>query len=152
MWPRDSDDNGTDAAQAAEDWVYKAVNTLLPISQGVYSADLGPDPRDAPLAVRAFGPNLRRLARIKSHLDPHNTLAYTCLHLKTPKFIIFVTGETVREGSISDAFKREHATALDADYDRLLADRSYKEQHRTAMDALFRQQIQQRLALPAERF
>ncbi|KAK0727722.1 hypothetical protein B0T26DRAFT_809983 [Lasiosphaeria miniovina] len=158
------------ASQAAEDWVYKAVNTLLPISQGVDSADLGPDPRDGPLAVRAFGPNLRRLARIRSHLDPHDTLAYTCLHLRTPKLIILVTGESgagkdycaaiwakrltnphnnsqrrlkTRVASISDAFKREYATASGADYDRLLADRSYKKQHR---------QVQQRPALPAERF
>ncbi|KAK3374234.1 phosphoribosyl transferase domain protein, partial [Lasiosphaeria ovina] len=180
VWPRGDDDNDrTDAAEAAEDWVYNAVNTLLPISQGAYSADLGPDPRDAPLVVRAFGPNLRRLARIKSHLDPHNTLAYTCLRLKTPKLVILVTGESgagkdycaaiwaerltnaynnpqrrlkTRVASISDAFKREYATATGADYDRLLADRSYKEQHRAAMDALFRDQIQQRPALPAERF
>ncbi len=43
-------------ARAAVNWVYDSVRLLLPYSAGTYGADLGPnDPRDAELAVHAFG-------------------------------------------------------------------------------------------------
>jgi hypothetical protein len=76
VWPRDQD--GNEVARAAVQWVYKVASDLLPLSSGTYGADLGPDPRDAALAAKAFGPNLPRLARLKKSLDPYNVLAYAC--------------------------------------------------------------------------
>jgi len=132
VWHRDQD--GTEIARSAVGWVYNVARDLLPLSSGVYSADLGPDPRDAALSAKAFGPNRPRLARLKHSLDPHNVLAYACPLPKVTmeqKLIILVTGEscagkdycaniwvsefltctheslTVRAVSISDATKRE---------------------------------------------
>ncbi|OJJ38685.1 hypothetical protein ASPWEDRAFT_36367 [Aspergillus wentii DTO 134E9] len=176
VWPRDQD--GTDIAQAAEQWVYNVARDLLPLSAGVYGADLGPDPRDAVLATRAFGPNRRRLAYLKRTLDPHNVLPYACPLLPSPvkqKVIILVTGEsgagkdycaglwvselskynkrlTARVASISDATKREYATATGADLNLLLRDRAYKEQHRLALTKFFQDQVQLRPRLPEEHF
>ena len=42
VWPRDQD--GAEVARAAVEWVYRVAEHLLPISKGVYSADIGPDP------------------------------------------------------------------------------------------------------------
>ncbi|KAK3337677.1 phosphoribosyl transferase domain protein [Cercophora scortea] len=97
VWPRDQD--GTQTSRAAIDWVYNVVHTLLPpwLSSGVYGADLGPDPRDAALARKAFGPNRPRLARLKQQLDRHNVLVHTCPLPKAPmepKLILLVTGES----------------------------------------------------------
>jgi adenine phosphoribosyltransferase len=177
VWPRDQD--GTEAAQAAVRWVYNVVGDLLPLSSGAYGADVGPDPRDAALAVRAFGPNRPRLARLKHSLDPRNVLAYACPLLKAPmeqKLIILVTGEncagkdycadvwvsvfttcthkslTARAVSISDTTKREYAAATGADLNRLLWDRAYKEQHRPALTTFFQGQVRQRPQLPEEHF
>ena len=78
-------------------WVYNVAKDLLPLSSGAYAADLGPDPRDAALAAKAFGPNRPRLARLKHSLDPRNVLAYACPLSKAPieqKLIILVTGES----------------------------------------------------------
>jgi adenine phosphoribosyltransferase/phosphomevalonate kinase len=176
VWPRNQDD--TDAARSAVRWVYKVAEDLLSLSSGVYGADLGPDPRDTALATQAFGPNVPRLARLKSNMDPHNVLSYACPLPKTPmepKLIILVTGEsgagkdycadgwlsiftnthynlTARTASISDATKREYAAATGADLDRLLSDRAYKEQHRPALTAFFQEQVQQRSELPKEHF
>lgn len=61
--------------------------TLAAHIQGVYSADLGPDPRKAVLAHRAFGVNRQRLAQLKTRLDPRNVLAYTCPLPSTPASI-----------------------------------------------------------------
>ena len=61
------------------------------------SADPGPDPRDAALASKAFGPNRPRLARLKYSWDARNVLAYACPLSKAPieqKLIILVTGES----------------------------------------------------------
>ncbi|KAE8361299.1 hypothetical protein BDV27DRAFT_167036 [Aspergillus caelatus] len=148
VWPRDQD--GTEIAHAAERWVYKVARDLLPLSSGVYGADLGPDPRDDILATKAFGPNRPRLARLKHCSDPHNVLAYACPLPKVPmkqRLIILVTGDscagkdycadiwvseflafnqknlTARAVSISDATKREYATATGADLTCLLSDR-----------------------------
>lgn len=41
-----------------------------------YGADLGPDPRDAKLVAKAFGPNRGRIAPLKRKSDPHNVLTY----------------------------------------------------------------------------
>jgi len=177
VWPRDQD--GTEAARAAVRWVYNVARDLLPLSSGAYGADLGPDPRDAALAAKAFGPNRLRLARLKRNLDPRNVLAYTCPLLKAPmeqKLIILVTGEscagkdycadiwvsvfttctdksiTARAVSISDAIKREYAAATGADLNRLLWDRAYKEQHRPALTTFFQGQVRQRPRLPEEHF
>ncbi|KAI0455670.1 phosphoribosyl transferase domain protein [Xylaria acuta] len=177
IWPRDQD--GTEAARAAVRWVYDVARDLLPLSSGVYGADLGPDPRDAALAAKAFGPNLPRLARLKRRLDPCNVLAYACPLPTTPmkqRLIILVTGEscagkdycadiwvsifttcihkslTARVVSISDAIKREYALATGTDLDRLLRDRAYKEQHRPALTAYFQNQVRQRPRLPEEHF
>ncbi|KAK0111036.1 hypothetical protein ONS95_001416 [Cadophora gregata] len=175
VWPRDED--GIETAQAAVRWVYNVAGELLPLSSGCYGADLGPDPRDAALAVRAFGPNLPRLARLKRSLDPRNVLAYACPLPKASvkqklKLIILVTGEscagkdycaavwvamftkslTARAVSISDATKREYAAATGADLHRLLTDRAYKEHHRPALTAFFDSQVQQQPHLPEDHF
>ena len=177
VWPRDQDD--TETARAAVRWVYNVVENMLSLSSGVYGADLGPDPRDAALAARAFGPNQSRLARLKNSLDPRNVLAYACPLPKVmteQKLIILVTGEscagkdycadvwvsvfnsctnknlTVRTVSISDAIKREYAADTGADLSRLLCDRAYKEQHRPALTTFFQRQVQQRPRLPEEHF
>ncbi|KAK4039087.1 hypothetical protein C8A01DRAFT_36990 [Parachaetomium inaequale] len=174
VWPRDQD--GTEAALTAVRWVYHVAGELLPFSSGAYSADLGPDPRDAALAAKAFGPNLPRLARLKRDLDPRNVLAYACPLPSTPmepKLIVLVTGEsgagkdycadvwapvftekglTARVVSISEATKREYAATTGTELDRLLRDRAYKEQHRPALTAFFQEQVQQRPRLPEEHF
>ncbi|KAG9194018.1 hypothetical protein G6011_04053 [Alternaria panax] len=94
VWPRD--EHGTKVARASVQWVYEVVERLLPLSNGIYGADLGPDPRDAALAERAFGLNALRLGRLKRVMDPHNVLAWTCPLPKSPlpKLIILVTGES----------------------------------------------------------
>lgn len=177
VWPRDQD--GTEVARAAVQWVYNVAGDLLPLSSGAYGADLGPDPRDAALAAKAFGPNRPRLARLKHSLDPRNVLAYACPLPKAPmepKLIILVTGEscagkdycaeawvsvfttcthktlTARAVSISYATKREYAAATGADLNRLLSDRAYKEQHRRALTTFFQGQVHQRPRLPEEHF
>ncbi|KAI1100519.1 hypothetical protein F4804DRAFT_44359 [Jackrogersella minutella] len=174
VWPRDQD--GSDVARAAVRWVYDVAGDLLPLSSGAYGADLGPDPRDAALAAKAFGPNLPRIARLKHGFDPHDVLAYACPLPKAPrgqKLIILVTGEscagkdycadiwasvfvhkslTARVVSISDATKREYALATGAVPERLLRDRAYKEHHRLALTAFFQNQVQLRPRLPEEHF
>lgn len=178
VWPRDQD--GTEVARAAERWVCNVASDLFPLSSGAYGADLGPDPRDAALAAKAFGPNRPRLARLKHSWDQRNVLAYACPLPKAPmepKFIILVTGEscagkdycadiwvsvfntctphkslTARAISISDATKREYAAATGADLNRLLQDRSYKEQHRPALTTFFQDQVRHRSRLPEEHF
>lgn len=177
VWPRDQD--GTEAARSAVRWVYNVAGDLLSLSSGAYGADLGPDPRDAALAAKAFGPNRPRLARLKHSLDPRNVLAYACPLPKAPmehKLIILVTGEsgvgkdycanvwasvlircthkslTARAVSISDAIKREYAAATGADLSGLLWNRAYKEQHRQALTGFFQEQVRQRPRLPEEHF
>jgi adenine phosphoribosyltransferase len=177
VWSRDQD--GTEVARTAVRWVYSIAMDLLPLSSGVYGADLGPDPRDAALAVEAFGPNRPRLARLKQSSDPRNVLAYTCpleqVPIK-PKLIILVTGDScagkdycaniwvsaflectqkslvARAVSISDTTKREYAAATGADLNRLLCDRAYKEQHRPALTTFFQSQVRHRPRLPEEHF
>ncbi|KAL6698076.1 hypothetical protein J3F84DRAFT_366426 [Trichoderma pleuroticola] len=177
VWTRQQD--GTEAAQAAVQWVYHVARTLLPLASGVYGADLGPDPRDADLAETAFGPNRPRLARLKRRADPCKVLAYACPLPEAPmgpKLIVLVTGEhgagkdycadvwasvfntsspntlKARVVSISDVTKREYAAATGADLDALLQDRAYKEQHRPALTAFFQDQVRQRPRLPEEHF
>ncbi|KAK2054930.1 phosphoribosyl transferase domain protein [Colletotrichum caudatum] len=177
VWPRERD--GTDTSTAVVEWVYHVARDLLPLSTGVYGADLGPDPRDAPLAAKAFGPNRPRLIRLKCTSDPRNVLAYACPlpnALMEPNLIILVTGDSctgkdycaniwasvfiersnkrlrARVSSISDAIKREYAAATGADPDRLISERGYKEQHRLALTAFFRDRVRQRPRLPEETF
>ncbi|KAF3055773.1 Adenine phosphoribosyltransferase [Daldinia childiae] len=174
VWPRDQD--GTETALAAVHWVYSVADNLLPLSSGAYGADLGPDPRDAALATKAFGPNRSRLAHLKRKLDPCNVLAYACPLPKAPReprLIILVTGESCagkdycadiwvselsNKGlaacvvSISDVTKREYAAASGANLNRLLLDRVYKEQHRPALTAFWKDQARQRPRLPEEHF
>ncbi|KAL7950086.1 hypothetical protein V8C42DRAFT_309446 [Trichoderma barbatum] len=176
VWSRDQD--GTEAAQAAVRWVYNVARDLLPLSSGAYGADLGPDPRDAELATKAFGLNRPRLARLKQGADPRNLLAYACPLPEPvePKLIILVTGEscagkdycaniwasvfntsapkglTARVVSISDVTKREYAVATGADLNALLHNRDYKEQHRPALTAFFQDQVRKRPQLPEEHF
>lgn len=93
VWARNHDE--TKASREAVKWVYKVATDLLPSSSGVYGSDLGPDPRDALLAVRAFGPNQSRLAHLKHIMDPKNVLAYACPLIEPPvraKLVILVTG------------------------------------------------------------
>ncbi|RMZ70453.1 phosphoribosyl transferase domain [Pyrenophora seminiperda CCB06] len=94
IWPRDED--GTAVASACVQWVYTIAKDLLPYSSGAYAVDLGPDPRDAELATRAFGLNGARLGRLKRNMDPHGVLAYACPlpKLPLPKLIVLVTGES----------------------------------------------------------
>lgn len=171
VWPQDRD--GTGVARAAVQWVYGVARDLLPLSAGAYGADLGPDPRDAALAVKAFGPNRPRLARLKQSSDPANVLAYACPLPPEPGLIVLVTGEScvgkdhcagvwvsvlatrghkARAVSISDAAKREYAAATGADLGRLLRDRAYKERHRPALTRYFQVRVQQRPRLPEEHF
>ncbi|RHZ58401.1 uncharacterized protein CDV56_108098 [Aspergillus thermomutatus] len=177
VWLRNQD--GTEVAQAAKQWVYDVAGDLLPLSSGAYSADLGPDPRDAALAAKAFGPNRPRLARLKHSVDPRNVLAYACPLPKTPmeqKLIILVTGEsgagkdycadiwasvfttcahkslTARAVSISHVTKREYAAHTGANLNRLLRDRAYKEQHRPALTSFFQDQVRHRPQLLQEHF
>ncbi|KAI9674242.1 MAG: hypothetical protein M1829_003789 [Trizodia sp. TS-e1964] len=174
VWPRDQD--GTESAHSAMRWVYHVASDLLPLSNGVYGADLGPDPRDAVLATRAFGPNRPRLAHLKYSLDPGNVLAHACPLLEAPmqqKLVILVTGKscagkdycadiwvsiftrnglTARAVSISDMTKREYAAATGADLNGLMWDRTYKEQHRSALTEFFQDQVRQRPRLPQEHF
>ncbi|KAH0428261.1 adenine phosphoribosyltransferase [Colletotrichum camelliae] len=174
VWPRDQD--GTDLAREVVEWVYAVVGTLLPLGTGVYGADLGPDPRDAALAAKAFGPNLGRLARLKRTVDPRNVLAYTCPLPKEPvepRLIILVTGsscagkdycaavwaelfnkagKTARVVSISDAIKREYATTTGANLKRLLHERVYKEDHRPALTAYFQHRVRDRPRILEEHF
>ncbi|KAK3625332.1 hypothetical protein LTR56_020497 [Elasticomyces elasticus] len=174
VWPRDQD--GTEIADAAVQWVYKVAMDLLPVSQGAYCADLGPDPRDADLAVEAFGPNKSRLVRLKHSSDPENVLAYACPMPRTiaaPKLIVLVTGEScagkdcsaerwthtfrtndlsARVVSISERTKREYSEALGADLARLLKDRPYKEDHRRALTTYYQDQVKQTPRLPDEHF
>ncbi|KAG9494745.1 hypothetical protein J7337_013884 [Fusarium musae] len=177
VWSRDQ--GGTEVALSAMQWVYSVASDLLPLSSGAYGADLGPDPRDAALAAKAFGPNGPRLAWLKQSLDPRNVLAYACPLPKPPmkqKLIILATGESgvgkdycadvwvsmftrcadthckARKVSISDATKREYAAATGADLDALLGDRTYKEQHRLALTAFFKEQMRQQPRLPVKHF
>lgn len=176
VWPRDQD--GTAVERCATQWVYDNAEKLLESSDchGAYGADLGPDPRDSALATKAFGPNRRDLALLKSTMDPRDVLAYAC---PLPKIsleqtiIILVTGEscagkdfsadvwvsmlhhnqlTARVVSISSATKREYAAAKGADLGRLLWDRAYKEQHRPALTAFFKNQEMERSDLPEQQF
>lgn len=180
VWPRDQD--GTGAAQAAVQWVYNVARDLLPLSTGAYGADLGPDPRDASLAAKAFGLNGLSLARIKSRFDSHNVLAYACPLPKMstgPKVVVLVTGDScagkdycatewlsvlnddskrnpttlrARAVSISDETKRAYAATMGANLDRLLHDRAYKEQHRSALTAFFKYKLRQRPQLREDHF
>ncbi|KAI1274551.1 hypothetical protein F5Y07DRAFT_410177 [Xylaria sp. FL0933] len=175
VWPRNED--GTEIALEAVQWVYDVVTDLLPLSAGAYGANLGPDPRDATLAAKAFGPNRSRLARIKSKLDSHKVLAYACPlpeGLKEPKFIILTTGKscagkdycakiwakmchvltifTAGIVSISHETKRAYAAISGADFHRLLNDRAYKEQHRSKLAAFFEEQVHQRPEIRVEHF
>ncbi|KAL5335428.1 hypothetical protein BJX70DRAFT_390708 [Aspergillus crustosus] len=151
VWPRDRD--GTDDAQSAMEWVYTIANELLPFSSGVYSAELGPNPRDAQLARKAFGQNYARLAYLKNRPDPHGVLPYACPIPTAPthRVIFLITGETVsvftakdvkaRTVSISEATKREYAAASGLDFHRLLHDRAYKEKHRPGLTVFYRAQV-----------
>ncbi|KAI8662182.1 Phosphomevalonate kinase [Fusarium sp. Ph1] len=173
VWPYDQD--GAETAREAVQWVYDVAEKLLPLSAGVYGADLGPDPRDKALAAWAFGPNRTHLAKLKRRLDPGNVLAYTCPSLEAPKqkLVILVTGESgsgkdycagiwasvfvmsairARAFSISDETKREYATATGSDLGRLLSDRAYKEEHRPALTELFEDQLKKRPELLKEHF
>jgi adenine phosphoribosyltransferase len=174
VWPRDQDD--TESSRSAIQWVYDVVEDLLPLSCGAYGADLGPDPRDAALAAKAFGPNLQRLIRLKKECDPKDVLAYACPfpRASVPKLIILITGEScagkdycanvcasaiirathlsAHTASISDATKRQYAAHNEADIRLLLEDRDYKELHRPRLTAFFQEQVRQRPNLPEEHF
>ncbi|KAG5793044.1 hypothetical protein H9Q69_007918 [Fusarium xylarioides] len=163
IWPREYD--GKPIADAVIRWVYRVANELLPMSKGVYGADLGPDPRDSILATKAFGPNRRRLVKLKKVFDPKNILAHTCpltLSGLPQKLIILVTGEhgagkdycadiwsavikahgySSRVVSISEVTKRKYAAATGADPDRLINDRHYKEQHRKSLSDFFKKKL-----------
>ncbi|KAI9692297.1 MAG: hypothetical protein M1822_006528 [Bathelium mastoideum] len=173
VWPRNQD--GTETAQSTVQWVYDIAGDLLSLSRGAYCADLGPDPRDAVLASKAFGGFKLHLAHFKHSLDPHNVLPYASPIPKPPKkLIILVTGEsgagkdycagvwtstltrcadnglTARVLSISEETKREYAEATGADLSRLLQDRAYKEQHRPMLTTFFKDQVWERPSLPEE--
>jgi adenine phosphoribosyltransferase/phosphomevalonate kinase len=178
VWPRDQE--GPDLAHTVVTWVYDAAMEFLPQCCGVYSADLGPDPRDTALVAKAFGPNRPRLARLKDIADPHNVLAYACPLRRLPvgqRLIVLITGESgagkdycadiwanvfntcvdksliARVVSISDVTKKEYAAAdSSVDLKRLLQDRAYKEEHRPALTAVFDDQVKRRPQLLEEHF
>ncbi|TGO43870.1 hypothetical protein BOTNAR_1136g00010 [Botryotinia narcissicola] len=177
VWPRTQTE--TEVVRTTIQLVYDVVRNLLSFCSGIYSADLGPDPRDNTLAAKAFGVNLPRLAQLKHTMDPFNTVAYACPLFEPPveqKLIILVTGDsaagkdfcaeiwasvittcssqmrTARSVSISDSTKREYATETGADINRLLSDRSYKEEHRPALTKFYKEQVINRPQLPMEHF
>lgn len=177
VWARDHD--GTEVARDTVQWVFQVAKDLSALSSGTYSADLGPDPRDVLLAVKAIGPNQSRLAHLKRILDPSNMLAYACPLKKTPaqaKLILLVTGEScagkdhcadlwrsafsadtykdlrAQTVSISDDVKHEYASATGVDLERLLHDRTFKEQHRPALSKYFHEKLQKRPRLLEEQF
>lgn len=96
VWPREQD--GTPLARSVVDWIYTVTEKFLAFE--VYPADLVPDPRDAKLAAKAFGPNRSSITPLKRKSDPHNVLIYAFQlsrqrNLPTP--IILVTGESGAE-------------------------------------------------------
>lgn len=108
VWPRDKDNS--QVSRQVIDWVYRVTADLLPLSVGVYSADLGPDPRDSFLVTKVFGRNRQRLAHLKQSLDPQNILAYVFPIHKLPisqKLLFIITG-------VSGAGK-DYCTAIWAD-------------------------------------
>ncbi|KAF4436668.1 adenine phosphoribosyltransferase [Fusarium acutatum] len=145
VWLREYD--GKRIADAVIRWVYRVVNELLPTSKGVYSADLGPDPRVRILATKAFGPNRRRLVKLKKAFNPKNILARTCpltLSGLSQKLVILVTGAhgySNRVVSISEVTRRKYAAATGADPDRLINDQHYKEQHRKSLNDFFKKKL-----------
>lgn len=175
VWYSANDD--AEIANATVQWVYDTVAALLPWSAGVYSADLGPDPRDQVLAAHAFGINLPRLSRLKRALDPHNILRYSC-QLSKPvtkqKLVIFVTGDIaagkdycahiwalafepyahkrleVKIFRISDDMKRQYARETHSNYNRLIWDRDYKEQHRARLTEFWKSRLHHRPELAKE--
>ncbi|KAH7174664.1 uncharacterized protein B0J16DRAFT_375471 [Fusarium flagelliforme] len=174
VWPREEHDTST--ARATIRWVYDVVDSLLPVCKGVYSADLGPDPRDAKLVNRAFGPNLRKLVRLKQVFDPHRVLPYACplsQDMLPQKLVVLVTGKhaagkdycaniwasqieqnghSSHAVCISDVTKREYAESTGADLNRLLEDRNYKETHRASLSAFYQAQLKQRPRLGQDHF
>lgn len=169
------DQDGTETAREAMQWVYDVGEKLLPLSSGVYGADLGPDPRDKALAAWAFGPNRTRLAELKHCLDPGNVLAYACPLLEVPKqeLVILVTGDSgsgkdscadtwasvfamsairAHVVSISDGTKQEYAAATGSDLELLRSNRPYKEEHRPSLTEFFKEQEKKRPELRKEHF
>jgi hypothetical protein len=68
---RSRDQDNTPLSRSTVQWVYDVTVELISLPDavvGVYGADLGPDPRDALLAKRAFGPNLPKLARLNGNM------------------------------------------------------------------------------------
>ncbi|KAK8032567.1 phosphoribosyl transferase domain protein [Apiospora arundinis] len=175
-WP--SDGNGTETAISAVHWVYSVVTDLLPLSTGVCAAGLGPDPRDAALAAKVFGPNRPRLARLKRIFDPQNVLAYACPLPEDipeePRLIVVVTGKggagkdycadrwacvfnrqrriKVKVSNISENTEREYAIEAGVDPNRMLYDRVYRELHRPALTKFFEAQLRERPHLLKDHF
>jgi phosphomevalonate kinase len=177
VWPRELD--GTKIEVLVTQWVYAVAADLLPYSNGVYGADLGPDPRDVALTEQAFGANVMRLARLKKMMDPRDVLPYACplpKALMMPKLVVLVTGDsfagkdhcaeiwasginncekktlTACVTSISNVTKAEYTANTGADFKRLLSDSQYKEEHRPALTAFFETQVKERPRLPEEHF
>ena len=174
VWPRAED--STKVAENSIRWVYGVVHDLKPWTTSVYGADLGPDPRDRALSLRAFGQNRPRLLQLKSIMDPHGVLSYASPLLAPPKLIILITGRSgagkdycakiwesilskdagnpmaIHTASISDDTKKQYALNNQADYERLLSDRAYKEQHREGLSQFYQQQCQDNPHLKEQNF
>ncbi|KNB08901.1 hypothetical protein FOXG_20089 [Fusarium oxysporum f. sp. lycopersici 4287] len=132
VWPREYD--GTRISDAVIHWVYRVVNELLPMSKGVYGADLGPDPRDSNLGTKAFGPNRRRLKLVILVTSEHGAGKDYCANIWSAVFKVH--GYSSRVVSISEVTKRKYAAATDAD-----PDRPYKEQHRKPINDFYKNQL-----------
>ncbi|KAM7188750.1 phosphoribosyl transferase [Rhypophila sp. PSN 637] len=169
VWLRDH--NGSDELRQVQQWVYDIVINLLTLDScsGVYLADLGLDPRDASLVLKAFGPNRLCLARLKKTLDLYNTIVYACLLPKEPKaleliildycadlwtsfFHIEQKSLTTRLVSISTAIKREYVEASGANLKRLLTEREYNEEYRLTLTAFWEKRVRERQNLAEETF
>jgi hypothetical protein len=174
VWPSEYD--GRRISDIVIRWVYRVINELLPLSKGVYGADLGPDPRDRILATKAFGTNRRRLVKLKQGFDPNNILVCTCpltLSGLSQKLVILVIGEhgvgkdccakiwsavfkvygySSRVVSISEATKRKHAAVKGADPGHLIIDRHYKEQHRRSIIDFFKKRLTEDPSAAESRF
>ncbi|KAL2830952.1 hypothetical protein BJY01DRAFT_226877 [Aspergillus pseudoustus] len=88
-----SEQEKSDISYRAVQWVYGVARDLMPFSHGIYGADLGPEPKDACLAIKAFCANGPRLAGVKL---PTWRAGFACPAPDIPPIVILVTGPNRR--------------------------------------------------------
>jgi phosphomevalonate kinase len=70
------EDGDAELEASTAKWLQSIVETMLPLSVGVYGADLGPSDWD--LSPHAFGCNMLHLAEMKRRHDPLDVLRHSC--------------------------------------------------------------------------